>query len=68
MGIHKLIYRKQLIESVLHSFRWEKEKISTLLMMVNSDREFLKSCIRTYRGKLSITKRIERIRSGNKIY
>ena len=68
MEIHKLIYRKQLIESAIHSFGWRKENRNSLFVLINKDRKFLNSCVRKYRGNLSITKRIERIRSGNKIY
>ena len=68
MNIHELIYRKQLIEITLNSGGRSKENISTIFRMVNKDRKFLHSCVRAFRGNCSITKRIERIRSGNKLY
>ena len=68
MKIIDTIYRKELIEIVLHSFKWKKEKINYLFQLINKDRKFMHSCVRIYRGELTITKRIARLRSGCKIY
>lgn len=68
MKIHTLIYRKQMILLSLRSMGWEKPKIDWVMQMCNADKKFMKMCVRTYRGSCSITKRIERIRSGNKRY
>ena len=52
----------------LESLGWSLESNRYIFALCNLDISFLHSCIRTYRGKLSITKRIERIRSGYHIY
>ena len=68
MNIINIIYRKELIETVLYSYKWKKENIHFLFQLINKDRKIMHDCVRIYRGKLTITKRIARLRSGCKIY
>ena len=68
MNITEKIYRKHMIELCLKSFHRSIENKREILFMCNSDVKFLHDCVRGYRGKLTITKRIERIRSGNHLY
>ncbi len=68
MTLHEKIYRKQMVILSLKSYGWSIDNQRHLIALCNLDVAFLHHCVRTYRGKLSITKRIERIRSGNHIY
>ena len=62
------IYRKEMILHHFKSTYTNNEWRDYLLALCNLYSEFFNGCVRTYRGKLSITKRIERIRSGNHKY
>ena len=68
MDVLSLIYRKEMILASLKSMGRDQENISKIMGLCNKDKSFLHGCVRDFRGGLTITKRIERLRSGNRKY